>query len=294
MPKSMSERNRKSKVKDRVDRESDRIDRKKRNKSTDFQNTKNQYKIKDGSDESQIEGRNPVLEALRSGRTIDKLLIAKGSREGSIISIIRKAKDMGIVIQEVDRRRLDELSMTDGAHQGVIAFVTPYSYAQVEDILDLASARGEAPFILVLDEITDPYNLGSIIRTAECCGAHGVIIPKRRAVGLTPAAIKASAGAVEFMLVAKVTNISDTLESLKRHGLWIAGADVEGDSYTSKDLTGPMALVVGSEGKGLGRLVKQKCDFLIKIPLRGKISSLNASVATGVIMYEMARQRDQG
>ncbi|HZJ58452.1 MAG TPA: 23S rRNA (guanosine(2251)-2'-O)-methyltransferase RlmB [Clostridia bacterium] len=247
---------------------------------------------RDGDNEGQVEGRNPVLEAFRSGRTVEKLLVAQGAREGSILEIIQKARAQGIVIQEVDRRRLNELSMTDGAHQGVIAFVTPYSYVGIEDILARASQLGEEPFIIILDEITDPYNLGSVIRTAECCGAHGVIIPKRRAVGLTPIAIKASAGAVEFMPVAKVTNISDTLELLKKHGLWVAGADMDGDSYTSKDLTGPIALVVGSEGRGLGRLVKEKCDFLVKIPLMGRISSLNASVAAAVLMYEIARQRD--
>ncbi len=251
-------------------------------------------KGKSTPNENQIEGRNPVLEAFRSGRTVEKILIARTSREGSILEIIQKAKERGVVVQEVDRRRLDELSMTNGAHQGVIAFVTPYSYVEVEDILKQASAKNEPPFIIILDEITDPHNLGSIIRTAECCGAHGIIIPKRRAVGLTPAAIKASAGAIEFMSVAKVTNISDTIDKLKDHGIWVVGADMEGDLYTSKDLTGPIALVIGSEGKGLGRLVKQKCDFLIRIPLKGRISSLNASVAAGVLMYETARQRDKG
>ena len=243
--------------------------------------------------EGQVEGRNPVLEVLRSGRTVEKLLISKGAMEGSILEIAQKAKAQGIVVQEVDRRRLNELSMTDGAHQGVIAFVTPYSYVGVEDILERASRQGEDPFIIVLDEITDPYNLGSVIRTAECCGAHGVIIPKRRAAGLTPAAIKASAGAVEFVPVAKVTNISDTLDLLKRHGLWVAGADMDGETYTSRDLTGPLALVVGSEGRGLGRLVREKCDFLVRIPMLGRISSLNASVAAGVLMYEVNRQRSK-
>ena len=197
------------------------------------------------------------------------------------------------MVQEVDRRRLDELSLTNGAHQGVIAFVTPYSYVEIEDILARASEKDEPPFVIVLDEITDPHNLGSIIRTAESCGAHGIIIPKRRAVGLTPTVIKASAGAVEFIPIAKVTNISSTLESLKKHGLWVVGADMDGELYTSKDLTGPIALVIGSEGKGLGRLVKEKCDFLVRIPQKGKISSLNASVAAGVLMYEIVRQRGQ-
>ena len=249
---------------------------------------------KKSNNENQIEGRNPVLEVFRSGRTVDKLLIAKGSREGSILEIIQKAKEQGVVIQEVDRRRLDELSMTRGAHQGVIAFVTPYSYVTVEDIINRAAEKDEPPFVVVLDEITDPHNLGSIIRTAESCGAHGIIIPKRRSAGLTPAVIKASAGAVEFIPIAKVTNIANTLEDLKKYGLWVAGAHMDGDLYTSKDLTGPIALVIGSEGKGLGRLVKAKCDFLVRIPQKGKISSLNASVAAGVLMYEIVRQRDRG
>ena len=250
-------------------------------------------RLEDQNNENQVEGRNPVLEVFRSGRTVDKLLIARGSREGSILEIIQKAKEQGVVVQEVDRRRLDELSLTNGAHQGVIAFVTPYSYVEIEDILARASEKDEPPFVIVLDEITDPHNLGSIIRTAESCGAHGIIIPKRRAVGLTPTVIKASAGAVEFIPIAKVTNISSTLESLKKHGLWVVGADMDGELYTSKDLTGPIALVIGSEGKGLGRLVKEKCDFLVRIPQKGKISSLNASVAAGVLMYEIVRQRGQ-
>lgn len=253
------------------------------------------YEESAGEDNSgQIEGRNPIIEAFRSGRTIDKLLIAKGSRTGSIREIIQRGREQGVIIQEVDRRQLDELSLTQGAHQGAIAFVTPYSYAEIEDILELAYTKNEPPFIIILDEITDPHNLGSVIRTAECCGAHGVIIPKRRAAGLTPAAIKASAGAVEFMPVARVTNIADTIDSLKKDNIWVAGADMEGKLYTGEDLTGPIAIVVGSEGKGIGRLIKEKCDFLVKIPLKGKISSLNASVAAGVLMYEVARQRNKG
>jgi rRNA methylase, putative, group 3 len=197
------------------------------------------------------------------------------------------------VVQEVDRSRLDELSASK-AHQGVIAFVTPYTYVTVDEILKRASQLNQPPFIIVLDEITDPHNFGSILRTAECCGAHGVIIPKRRSVGLTPAAIKASAGAVEFIHVAKVTNISSTLDDLKERGLWIAGADMVGQTYTKANLTGPIALVIGNEGKGLGRLVREKCDFLVSIPLKGKIESLNASVAAGILMYEVVRQREQG
>lgn len=269
-----------------------RLNRKENPKSKTGRGVKHQSRTENHSDDGQIEGRNPILEALKSDRTIDKLLIAKGSREGSINEIIGRAKERGIVIQEVDRRRLNELSQTEGAHQGVIAFVTPYSYVEVGNILKRAASKNEAPFIIILDEIMDPYNLGSIMRTAECCGVHGIIIPKRRAAGLTPVAIKASAGAVEFMPVAKVTNISDTLEELKKQGLWIAGADMEGELYTAKNLTGPIALVIGSEGRGIGRLVKEKCDFLVKIPLMGEIESLNASVAAGVLMYEVVRQKN--
>jgi 23S rRNA (guanosine2251-2'-O)-methyltransferase len=246
--------------------------------------------VHDDCDEGYIEGKRPVLEALKSGRTVEKLLIARGSTEGSIREIFRRARDGKIIIQEVDRQRLDEISQS-GAHQGVIAYVTPYHYAEVEDMLARAKERGEAPFLVVLDEITDPHNLGAVIRTAECCGAHGVIIPKRRSVGLTPAAIKASAGAVEYLPVAKVTNIVRTLEDLKQRGIWIAGADVQGTGYTVQDLRGPIALVIGSEGQGIGRLIREKCDFLIKIPLKGRIESLNASVAAGILMYEVVRQR---
>ncbi|MBE3101354.1 MAG: 23S rRNA (guanosine(2251)-2'-O)-methyltransferase RlmB [Firmicutes bacterium] len=240
--------------------------------------------------ENRIEGKNPVLEALKAGRTIEKLLIARGNLEGSIREIIRRARDKKIIIQEVDRQRLDEIAQS-GAHQGVIAYVTPYSYVEVDEIIVRAKEKGEAPFIIILDEITDPHNLGAIIRTAECCGAHGVIIPKRRSVGLTPSTIKASAGAVEYMPVAKVTNIASTLDDLKKQGIWIAGADVDGQTYTQQDIKGPIALVIGSEGQGIGRLVKEKCDFMIKIPLMGKIDSLNASVAAGILMYEVIRQR---
>ncbi|NLO82501.1 MAG: 23S rRNA (guanosine(2251)-2'-O)-methyltransferase RlmB [Clostridiales bacterium] len=238
----------------------------------------------------QIEGRNPVMEALRSGRTIEKILVVKGLREGGIRNILSTAKDMGIVIQEVDRRLLNSISQTR-AHQGIIAVTTPYSYVSVEDILEKAKKAEEPPFILVLDEIEDPHNLGAIIRTAECCGVHGIIIPKRRAAGLTPAAVKASAGAVEHIPIAKVNSIAWALELLKKHGLWVAGADAGGKPYTLHDMKGPIALVIGSEGKGLRRLVREKCDFLVGIPMKGKINSLNASVAAAVLMYEIVRQR---
>lgn len=242
--------------------------------------------------ENRVEGKNPVLEALRSGRTVEKLLVARGSTEGSIREIIGRAREKGIVVQQVDRQRLDEIA-DSSAHQGVIAYVTPYRYVEVDELIQRAREKGEAVFLIILDEITDPHNLGAIIRTAECCGAHGVIIPKRRSVGLTPAAVKASAGAVEYMPVAKVTNLARLLDDLKNQGIWIAGADLaEGARlYTEQDLTGSIALVIGSEGRGIGRLVKEKCDFLVGIPLKGRIESLNASVAAGVLMYEVARQR---
>ncbi|SDZ25440.1 23S rRNA (guanosine2251-2'-O)-methyltransferase [Proteiniborus ethanoligenes] len=242
-------------------------------------------------EEGYVEGRNPVIEAIRGGREIDKILIAKGSEQGSINKIIGMAKDKKIVIQYVEKAKLDSMSETK-AHQGVIALVTPYSYVEVDDIIKAAEDKNEDPFIIILDEIEDPHNLGAIIRTAECGGAHGVIIPKRRAVGLTPVVIKSSAGAVEHMNIAKVSNIASTIEELKKRGIWIYGADMEGKhDYFQKDLTGPIAIVIGSEGKGIGRLIKEKCDFLVKIPMKGKVSSLNASVAASVMMYEVLRQR---
>jgi len=242
-------------------------------------------------EEGYVEGRNPVMEAIKGGREIDKILIAKGSEQGSIKKIIGMAKDKKIVIQYVDKAKLDAMSETK-AHQGVIALVTPYSYKTVDDILKTAEDKKEDPFIIILDEIEDPHNLGAIIRTAECVGAHGVIIPKRRAVGITPIVIKASAGAVEHMNIAKVSNISSTVEELKEKGIWIYGADMAGEqNYFDKDLKGPIAIVIGSEGRGISRLVKEKCDFLVKIPMAGKLGSLNASVAASIIMYEVFRQR---
>lgn len=238
-----------------------------------------------------IEGRNPVIEALKSGREIEKLIIAKGTKEGSINKIVAMAHEKNIMIQNVDRARLDSMSDTK-AHQGVIAIAAAYSYKTVEDILNLAKEREEAPFIIILDEIEDPHNLGAIIRTAECAGVHGIIIPKRRSVGVTPVVSKTSAGAIEYVPVAKVTNISATIEELKKENIWVYAADAEGENYYyEKDLRGPIALVIGNEGKGISRLVKEKCDFLIKIPLKGKISSLNASVATSILTYDVVRQR---
>ncbi|AFS79286.1 RNA methyltransferase, TrmH family group 3 [Gottschalkia acidurici 9a] len=240
--------------------------------------------------ENNIEGRNPVQEALKSGRNIEKILIAKGASEGSINKIIGMAKDRKIIIQYVERAKLDNMSDTK-SHQGVIAIASAYSYKTVDDILSLAEGRNEDPFILILDEIEDPHNLGAIMRTAESAGVHGIIIPKRRSVGLTAIVSKTSAGAIEYIPVAKVSNISSTIEELKRKNIWIYGAHMEGNYYYEQDLKGPIALVIGSEGKGISRLVKEKCDFLIKIPMRGKVSSLNASVAASIITYEALRQR---
>ncbi|MBM7583015.1 23S rRNA (guanosine2251-2'-O)-methyltransferase [Caldicoprobacter guelmensis] len=240
----------------------------------------------------QLEGRNPVMEALRAGKTIEKILVAKGSREGAIRDILKMARERGIVIQEVDKKRLDNMSLT-GAHQGLIALVVPYTYVSVDDILYRARRADEPPFVVVLDCIEDPRNLGAIIRTAECCGVHGIIIPKRRAVGITPTVVKASAGAVEYVSVARVTNIVSTLEYLKEQGLWVVGAEAGGTPYNIQDMRGPIALVIGSEGKGLRKLVKENCDYLVGIPMKGKINSLNSSVAAAILMYEVVRQRDQ-
>ncbi len=240
--------------------------------------------------EDKIIGRNPVMEAIRSGRSIDKILIKKGKYEGSVIPIIKKAKSAGIIIQEVDRSKLDMVAEGEN-HQGIIAYVSAYEYATVSDILDRAAEKNEAPFVIICDRITDPHNLGAIIRTANCVGAHGVIIPKRNSAGLNSIVAKTSAGAVEYTPVAKVTNISKTIDDLKEKGLWIAGADMDGEEMYKVDLKGALGLVIGSEGEGISRLVREKCDFIASIPMGGDINSLNASVAAGVLMYEALRQR---
>jgi len=242
-----------------------------------------------------IEGRNPVLEALRSGRTINKILVSKGEREGSIKQIIALAREKGIVVQEVDRFKLDSMSATRGAHQGVIALAAAKDYVETDDILAIAESKGESAFIIILDEITDPHNLGSILRTANVVGAHGVVIPKRRAIGLTPTVSKASAGAVEYVPVARVTNIAQTIEYLKTKNIWVVGTDASGGkSFFESDLKGPVALVIGSEGEGMGKLVKEKCDFIVNIPMKGQIASLNAAVAGAIVMYEILKQRGYG
>ncbi len=237
-----------------------------------------------------IEGRNAVLEAFRAGKTIDKLFVLDGCQDGPVKSILREAKKTDTIINFVDKERLDRLA-NSGHHQGVVAQAAAYEYAEVEDILNAAKEKGEAPFVFILDEIEDPHNLGAIIRTANLCGAHGVIIPKRRAVGLTATVAKTSAGAVNYTPVAKVTNIAKTIEELKKEGMWFVCADMDGQTMYDLNLTGPIGLVIGNEGAGVSRLVKEKCDFTASIPMKGDIDSLNASVAAGVLAYEIVRQR---
>lgn len=241
-----------------------------------------------------IEGRNAVIEALRADRAIDKIFINKGEVDKTLGHIASKARDKGIVVVECDRRKLDFMSVTK-AHQGVIAVCAVRDYCSVSDILALAEQRGEAPFIVVCDEISDPHNLGAIIRSAECAGAHGLIIPKRRSAGLTAIVDKSSAGAAEHALIARVANIPAALQELKEKGLWIYGTDADGSSdLWHTDFTGAVALVIGSEGEGMGRLVKENCDFIVSLPMRGKVNSLNASAAAAITMYEVLRQRMQG
>lgn len=237
-----------------------------------------------------IEGRNAVIEAFRAGKTIDKLFVLEYCKEGSMNTVLREAKKQGTVINYVKRERLDQMSET-GKHQGVIAYIAAYEYGSVEDILKKAEDKGEQPFVIILDDIEDPHNLGAIIRTANLAGAHGVIIPKHRASGLTATVVKASAGAINYTPVAKVTNISKTIEELKEKGLWFVCADMDGTTMYDLDLKGPIGLVIGNEGKGVSRLVKEKCDFIAKVPMFGDIDSLNASVAAGVLAYEIVRQR---
>ena len=238
-----------------------------------------------------IEGRNAVIEALKSGKGIENVAIAKGETTGSIKKIYGLCRDLGIVVKEVDRKKLDSLSET-GNHQGVIAKITPYTYCEIDDILNEAKRKNEAPFIIVLDELNDPHNFGAIIRTAETCGVHGIIIPKRRNIGVTPTVYKASAGAIEYVKVAKVSNINNAISYLKEKGLWVYGAHMEAPKFChEQDFDGPVALVIGGEDRGISKLTKEKCDFLVKIPMVGKISSLNASVAGGIIMYEVLKKR---
>lgn len=246
--------------------------------------------MKSPIEESKIEGRNAVLEAFRAGKTIDKVYILDGCQDGPVRTIVREAKKHDTILNFVSKERLDQLSET-GKHQGVIAVAAAYHYAEVEDLLERAAQKGEPPFLILLDNIEDPHNLGAIIRTANLAGAHGVIIPKRRAAGLTPTVAKASAGAINYTSVAKVTNLSNTIKELKEAGMWFVCADMGGTDMYDLNLTGPIGLVIGNEGDGVSKLVKEQCDMIASIPMKGDIDSLNASVATGVLAYEIVRQR---
>ena len=237
-----------------------------------------------------IEGRNPVREAFRAGRTIDRLYVQDGLKDGPVLALVSKARKSDVIVTFVSKERLDEMSET-GKHQGVVAQCAAYAYAEVEDLLERAREKGEAPFFFLLDDIEDPHNLGAIIRSANLMGAHGVIIPKRRAVGLTATVAKASAGALNYTPVARVANLSQTIEQLKKEGMWFVCADMDGELMYDLNLTGPIGVVIGNEGNGVSRLVKEKCDFTARIPMNGEIDSLNASVAAGVLGYEIVRQR---
>ena len=253
---------------------------------------KNRRPVQEAEADGLIEGRNAVTEALRAGTAIDKIYIARGETDAALGHIASTARNKGIVVVEADRRKLDGMSRTK-SHQGVIAVAAVREYAGVDDILNAAREKGEAPLIVVCDELSDPHNLGAVIRTAECAGAHGVIIPKRRSAGLTAIVAKTSAGAVSYLPVARVPNLTAVLKELKERGLWVYGADAGGGtSLYDADLTGPTVIVIGSEGDGMGRLVREQCDFLVSIPMRGKINSLNASAAAAVVLYEAVRQRE--
>ncbi|MCI5957582.1 MAG: 23S rRNA (guanosine(2251)-2'-O)-methyltransferase RlmB [Clostridiales bacterium] len=240
------------------------------------------------ANENLLSGRNPIREALKSGRDIEKLMVARGELSGSAREIVSMARERHIPVQEVDRARLDAITRN---HQGMLAFASAYRYSTVESMLELARERGEAPFLVLLDGVTDPHNLGAIIRTAECAGAHGVIVQERRAVGLTPAAVKASAGAVEYLPVARVTNLANTIEKLKEQNIWVYAADMGGEDYAGVDMSGALALVIGAEGEGVSRRVLDCCDRTVSLPIRGKLDSLNASVAAGVLLYAAMRAR---
>ena len=237
-----------------------------------------------------IAGRNAVAEALRAGRPIDRIYVRRGDRTGSVHAILRMAKEAGVAVKDVDARKLDAMCGGEN-HQGIVAVAAVHAFSEAEDIFALAESRGEPPFLIVCDEIADPHNLGAIIRTAECAGAHGVVIPKRRSVGLTAAVGRASAGAVEYLPVVRVPNIASFLDEIKARGVWVYTADMDGTDWCQTDFSGPAALVVGSEGFGVSRLVKEKSDFIVSLPMKGRVNSLNASVACGILCYEIARQR---
>lgn len=259
------------------------------NKGHDERNNNEENYIKQRED--LVEGRNAVIELLKSNKTIEQLFIANGKMEGSINKILGLAKDKGVIVKEVDRKKLDLMSETK-AHQGVIAQITPFKYSTVDEILNYAKQKDEDPFIVILDELEDPHNLGSIVRTAELCGVHGIIIPKRRNVGVTATVYKASVGAIEYVKIAKVSNVNSTIDELKAKNIWVYGADINGEEYSyDTNFNGACAIVIGNEGKGISKLTKNKCDKLVKIPMIGKMNSLNASVAGGIMMYEVLKGR---
>ena len=275
------------KMSDRKNSKMETIDRRKEEKRKEIRREEDAEKRFD----DQIEGRNSVLELLESGKDVNKIFVTRGEKHGSINKILGIAKERKIIVVEKDKKQMDEMAQEEN-YQGVIAIVPPFEYVEISDILEVAKERNEDPFVIVLDGIEDPHNLGSIIRTAETAGLHGVIIPKRRAVSVNSTVNKASAGAVEHMKIARVTNISDAIEELKQAGLWVCGTAVDTNKYYyNQDLTGPLAIVIGNEGKGIGEKVKKNCDFLVKIPMKGKVQSLNASVSTGIVVYEAVKQR---
>ena len=275
------------KMPDRKNSKMETTDRRKEEKRKEIRREEDAEKKFD----DQIEGRNSVLELLESGKDVNKIFVTRGEKHGSINKILGIAKERKIIVVEKDKKQMDEMAQEEN-YQGVIAIVPPFEYVEISDILEVAKERNEDPFVIVLDGIEDPHNLGSIIRTAETAGVHGVIIPKRRAVSVNSTVNKASAGAVEHMKIARVTNISDAIEELKKAGLWVCGTAVDTNKYYyNQDLTGALAIVIGNEGKGIGEKVKKNCDFLVKIPMKGKVQSLNASVSTGIVVYEAAKQR---
>lgn len=275
------------KMPDRKNSKMETTDRRKEEKRKEIRREEDAEKRFD----DQIEGRNSVLELLESGKDVNKIFVTRGEKHGSINKILGIAKERKIIVVEKDKKQMDEMAQEEN-YQGVIAIVPPFEYVEISDILEVAKERNEDPFVIVLDGIEDPHNLGSIIRTAETAGVHGVIIPKRRAVSVNSTVNKASAGAVEYMKIARVTNISDAIEELKQAGLWVCGTAVDTNKYYyNQDLTGPLAIVIGNEGKGIGEKVKKNCDFLVKIPMKGKVQSLNASVSTGIVVYEAVKQR---
>ena len=275
------------KMPDRKNSKMETTDRRKEEKRKEIRREEDAEKRFD----DQIEGRNSVLELLESGKDVNKIFVTRGEKHGSINKILGIAKERKIIVVEKDKKQMDEMAQEEN-YQGVIAIVPPFEYVEISDILEVAKERNEDPFVIVLDGIEDPHNLGSIIRTAETAGVHGVIIPKRRAVSVNSTVNKASAGAVEHMKIARVTNISDAIEELKQAGLWVCGTAVDTNKYYyNQDLTGPLAIVIGNEGKGIGEKVKKNCDFLVKIPMKGKVTSLNASVSTGIVVYEAVKQR---